>query len=413
MEDSMPTSGNAGNVAKGPKWTVMIFMGAATINGNAPLMDAAEADLKEMAQVGSGGPLELYVQLHEGGGKVPRRKRVVAGMSHKIASLPFVPPGERELARGQALLNFVSSSLKAAGHRPRNRQHYSLLVLWGHAYNFAFGRELTSQGLIDALDFAELSGVLESLQREFRAPNAKLDIVGFDACDVATVEMACQLERFAKYLLGSEIGIPLPGWPYDRILDRLRHPKGDLMGPAEFGTFAVRRFCESYTADQRTVSLTLLNLECASDIFARAEVLAQMLTRAMGDASTRERIAALFKDSQTEAGKPFVDVADLCLNLLRHSDDPFVSRTAREFGDFLISARGAVVGKSNDGTVRPFVIEHGRNASETARLNGVSMYAPHVVPEKDFAVVRHLYDKFDLARDTRWSRLVHALAGSQ
>ena len=42
--------------------------------------------------------------------------------------------------------------------------------------------------------------------------------VAFDACDLATVEMACQLKPFAKYLLGSQIGIPLPGWPYDRVL---------------------------------------------------------------------------------------------------------------------------------------------------------------------------------------------------
>ena len=58
--------------------------------------------------------------------------------------------------------------------------------------------------------------------------------------------MACQLQPFAKYLLGSEIGIPIPGWPYDRILDRLRNPKGRLMAPPEFGSYVVRRFCESY-----------------------------------------------------------------------------------------------------------------------------------------------------------------------
>ena len=40
----------------------------------------------------------------------------------------------------------------------------------------------------------------------YGAPQAKLDILAFDACDLATVEMACQLEPFAKYLLGSQIG---------------------------------------------------------------------------------------------------------------------------------------------------------------------------------------------------------------
>ena len=74
-----------------------------------------------------------------------------------------------------------------------------------------------------------------------------LDILGFDACDLSTVEMACQLQPFANYLLGSQIGIPIPGWPYDRILDRLQNPMGS-MRPSEFGSYIVRRFCESYAA---------------------------------------------------------------------------------------------------------------------------------------------------------------------
>ena len=47
-----------------PKWTVMVFMAAETIEGSAPLHDAADADLAEMEFVGSGGGLNIFVQLH-------------------------------------------------------------------------------------------------------------------------------------------------------------------------------------------------------------------------------------------------------------------------------------------------------------------------------------------------------------
>jgi Clostripain family len=411
MEAGMP-SDSALSKPQGAKWTVMVFMGAATIDGNAPLIEAAEADLAEMAFVGSGDALNIFVQVHRGKDVVPQRAHIFEGMPAGVDALDYVPQKEREPARGLALMSFIKWALKEAQHNPNNPQHYSLLVLWGHAYDFAFGRELTSEGIIDALDFAELSRLLESLQLELGAPGAKLDILGFDACDIATVEIACQLDRFAKYLLGSEIGIPLPGWPYDRILDRLRYPKGDLVGPAEFGAYAVRRFCESYKAESRTVSLTLLNLDCASDIFARAEVLALMLASAIGDADVRDRIADLFSQSQTATGKPFVDVADLCLNLMRSSGDSLISEAARDLGDFLISPRGPLVGRTNEPEVRPFIIEHGRNAAETARLNGVSLYAPNVAPNRDFNSVQHLYHNFVFAQETRWSGLVHALARS-
>jgi hypothetical protein len=140
-------------------------------------------------------------------------------------------------------------------------------------------------------------------------------------------------------------------------------------------------------------------------------VLALTLTDALDrGAVTRERIADLFSQSQTALDKPYVDVADLCLNLARFSAEPFVTEAARAFGDFLISPLPRVVGGSAEGLGRPFVVEHGRNAGQTARLNGASIYAPHVAPIHDFVALRHLYEKFVFAQKTHWSGLVHRLA---
>jgi len=105
-----------------------------------------------------------------------------------------------------------------------------------------------------------------------------------------------------------------------------------------------------------------------------------------------ERLAYLFSQSQTADDKPFVDVADLCVNLVRNSGEPLVMEAARALGDFLISPRPPVVSGSADGVGKPFIVEHGRNAGGTARLNGLSIYAPHVIPGYDFEAVRHLYE---------------------
>jgi hypothetical protein len=401
----------------------MVFMGAAKIDGSVPLLKPAEADLKEMSSVGSGQVdatfmdphdqavirLNIFIQVHQGGNIPPRRGLITQNMSHGINGLGPVPPDQQDTREGTALLEFIRDSLSMAQHDPRNHNHHTMLVLWGHAYDFAIGRAKTSDGMIDAIDFVELSRVLERLQAQFGA-HAKLDILGFDACDITTVEMACQLDPFAKYLLGSEIGVPLPGWPYDRILDRLRTPYGRLMGPAEFGSYVVRRFCESYEAASGTVSLTLLDLNRTPELMAAGDVLAQMLTDAILDPNVRAQIGALFNESQTADGKPFIDVADLCLSLMRNSDDPLVIEAARALGDLLISPRPPAVGQSAEGLGRPLVVEHGRNAAQTARLNGISIYAPNVAPERDFEAVRSLYQNFLFARATLWSDLVHTLA---
>jgi hypothetical protein len=383
---------------------VMVYMGVETIEGTADLREAAEADLAEMELIGSGDDLNILVQVNDGSA-VPRRRHIGIGQWENA------PAGERDFEGGQALAHFIRWSLREAGrkgHDPLDKSHYSMLVLWGHAYDFTFGHTRTKGGVIDALDFAELSDVLKGFREEY-GEEAKLNILGFDACDLATVEMACQLEPYADYLLGSEIGIPIPGWPYDRILDRLRRPIRRLMSPPELGVYVVRRFCQSYRASS-PVSLSFLDLKRSRELFDHADALAETLSAVIEDPDILDQIIGLFARSQTGDGRPYVDVADLCLSLTREIDDDDVAAAASRLGDFLLSPGDLLVGKSAEGVGQPFVVAHGRNACVTARLNGISIYAPHVVPFRDFEAVLPLYQNFDFAKKTRWSGLVHTLA---
>jgi hypothetical protein len=406
----------------------MVFMGADTIEGTEPLDDAAEADLVEIESIFSVRPdeppeppvagarvLNVYVQVHRSAGAT-RRYHYQFDPQERIPTKTEeeIPKGEPE----KALIDFIERSIRESGHR---RDDYSMLVLWGHAYDFAFARSKTRGGIVDAIDFVELSGMLQRLQEQMKAryrqygdvseERPTLDIIGFDACDVSTVELACELKPFAKYLLGSEISVPIPGWPYDRILDRLAKPEGRLMTPPEFGSYVVRRFCEAYPA-LSPVSLTFLNLAETDAIRAPATLLALALGVAIGDCDKRQRIMDLFSLSQTGENRPYVDVIDFCFNLVRHSGDPLVAEAARALGDLLLGAHPPVAGKRSRGEGLPFIVEHGRNACELARLNGVSLYAPQVACGNDFDAVRGLYDKFVFAQETAWSGLVHALAKS-
>jgi SAM-dependent methyltransferase len=369
-------------------------------------------DVQEMEAISSkDGVLNIFVERYDDDSV----RRLHIGKPASAFNALKKPPGKLD---GHALTRFVLDALAAADH---HRDDHTLLVVWGHAYDFAFGRKRERDGTVDALDFAELRDRLDEIQKGmyefFKRDGAgyrevpKLGIIGFDSCELSTVEMACQLQPYAQYLLGSEIGIPIPGWPYDRILDRIRAPKGDRpMGPAEFGTYIVRRFCESYQASQDAVSLTLLDLTRTDELAEHAAWLAQRLAIAIGDPDSLNRITELFFLSQTEEGRPYVDVADLCLNLIRESDDAAIIAAATALGDFLVSPRRAVVGLSESGGGRPLVVEHGRNAGKLARLNGISLYAPHVAPDDDLDEAERLYSNFTFAQQTHWRALVHALA---
>jgi hypothetical protein len=386
-------------------WTVMVFMGADRIAGDADLTAAAYDDIAEMEQLFVDGEskrskepippqLQLFVQLHGDGG--PHRWQIGATKTeHQIEEQ------DQSVVDGRALLSFMKWAVKTSTRAP----DHLMLVLWGHAYNFAIGRAENRSG-IDALDFGELAAVL----KQFKGPK-KLDVVGFDACDLATIEMAYQLRDSTDYLLASEIGIPLPGWPYNRVLDRLLRPKERQMGPAELGSYVVRRYCEAYTADEMAVSLTLLDLRLAEEVKSLTETLSRRLAEALSeDASEVDIVLGLFIRSQTDDGRPFVDAADLCLNLVRYSSNQALRDAAERLGNCLLTARPVEPGQSEYGTGRPFVAEHGRNACRAARLHGVALYAPHVSASHDAAAAKPFYAKLAFASETLWGDIVEALA---
>jgi hypothetical protein len=399
-----------------PKWTVMVFMGANNLPTEADLSDEAAADIKEMKQVGSNSSLNIFVQVH--GKRGVTREHIGKGKA-----IP-VPDAEREATNGKALICFMRWALETAKHR---KADHSMLVLWGHAYRFGIARADTPSG-VDALDFAELADVLSAFQEKHRRQNSKdyqvdapkLDVIAFDACDLATIEMAYQMRPFAKYLLASQIAIPLPGWPYNLTLGRLKKPVGPPMTPVELGTFIVRQFCAHYfeqnkgKTTQQAVSMTLLDLSRAEEIFEATETLARKLAIAMEDPDEDMMVSALFEQSQASAGQPFIDVSDLCLNLSRYSSDNAVRNAAGTLGDLLSRPVPPPPSQGNgrvDPTPRPFIVEHGRNANATAKLHGVSLFAPHVLGDADGAeTASDLYDKFVFSRKTLWSDLILALA---
>jgi hypothetical protein len=382
-------------------------MAAQGVEGEAKsLFEEAEADIREMEDVPQSDTLNILYQLH-GKGR-PERCHVRHGAREAFDENPA------DATNGRSLANFVLWALDKAGHR--GADDHSLLVLWGHAYRFGFGNAVTPDG-IDAIDFEELARVLRGTQQQIQKllgmeKTPKLDVIAFDACDIATVEAAVQVAEFANYMLASQVGVPLPGWPYTRILKRLAKQQGDrLMAPPEFGSYAVRRFCETYRAAERAVSLTMLDLKCTPRLFELTEALARELAIAAdGDGDELDAIIEMFRRSQTTEEKPFVDVADLCLNLLRHCGNESVRQAARQLGDFLVSPGPVEPGKSEFGEGRPIIMEHGSNGAEMARLRGISLYAPHVVDGGyDWIGALHWYEKFVFAKKTLWNELVQAL----
>ncbi|NCB06233.1 MAG: hypothetical protein EOM69_12040, partial [Clostridia bacterium] len=111
----------------------------------------------------------------------------------------------------------------------------------------------------DSLDMSEIYGALTSAQKSLNGQ--KLAFVGFDACLMATYEMARHVEPFADYLIASEELEPGGGWAYDGWLGQLGKTPGmsvEKLGKQIVDSFITGTVQNDYT-DYATLSVVDLS----------------------------------------------------------------------------------------------------------------------------------------------------------
>jgi hypothetical protein len=377
------------------KWTVMVLMGVNNLPNEEDLTEYAKGDLNEMKEIGSiEDVLNIVVQIDQkpGPDRVavqpggPQRFRIVKG---GIEDQELLPQGESAAGNENSLKNFVTWVRESKEYAA---EHY-LLVLWGHAYKLAFNRDPADP---QGLDFRDLADAV-------RNPNGgKVDIVGFDSCNASLIEAAYELRNTARYLVATQFTDPLPGWPYNTILDKVISDSDHLTGangPKDFGRAIVSLFVRNYEGVD-SATMTMLDLSRMEEIRKGVDGLAIELARAVNDDSgERERVSLAFQRSQVPVTQPSVDLVTFCWNLLNYSGKESVRVAAATLGDLLLRPKD------------PFVVAHEKSDLMVAMLQGVSIVAPNVMSQGfDFQSLRSKYDGFDLAKKTVWGKLVFALA---
>ena len=239
------------------KWTVMVFMGAATINGNAPLIDAAEADLAEMRSVGSGGALNISCRswLRE---RAPQQhlRHHAAG----IDALGSVPEREAHPARGWALLNFIKSSLSAAA-QPRQPQPLFTARALGPRIRFC----------VRAFDDIARHHRRARLRRTrpshagvaagVRSPQAHSSISSASMRAVSRPsKWPASWRRLQSISSARRSVFRFLAFRTDRVLERLRGSQGHAHGPNGVQLIHRAALLCGDPAELSTVSLTLLDL---------------------------------------------------------------------------------------------------------------------------------------------------------
>jgi len=282
-------SGEATHAPAGGSWTVLVYMVA---DNN--LEPAAVDDLKEMMAVGSSDKLRFLVQVDRAVGysadpignladfTSTKRVKVEKGSLAEVADL-----GELNMGTPAALADFIEWGVKNA---PADRY---AIVFWDHGGAWpGFGGDESTQDH-DLLDLAELKQGLTSGME--KAGIKRFSLIGYDACLMATVEVALAMRPFGEYLLASEELEPGHGWDY-RSFEPLRNNPALLA--SEWGRHVVDGFL-AQAKEAKTdakITLALVDLYALGDIEAALTELGAMTAdevKASATALARERASSL------------------------------------------------------------------------------------------------------------------------
>ena len=189
------------------KWTVLNYC-AADNNLYAYIYD----DAASMEKSGSNNSVQLVTQLdHQGGGayryRVEQDRESGPEAERHIDSPVLQSLGPVNMSDPKTLSDFLTWGIKSFP-----AEHY-MLVIADHGKGW--------EGLIQDdshkgwMSIPQLKQALDTAQK---ATNQKLDVLGFDACQMASVEVASEVKDYAKFMIASQALEGREGWPYSQIL---------------------------------------------------------------------------------------------------------------------------------------------------------------------------------------------------
>ncbi len=252
----LPASGPAAGSAQ-KSWTVMVYMSA---DNN--LEPDGIHDLNEMESVGSTTDVNIIAQFDRSpaydtsNGDWTGTKRFYVTKDNDmstISSRELADLGEQNMGDPRTFINFTTWTVD---HYPAERY---LVVFWDHGGGwYGVCWDDTDS---DYLNMDNVSEGLSALSAHIGRP---VDIVGFDACLMAGIEILYQIRGLCNIACTSGTTEPNEGWPYDWILPALAMKPS--MTPRELAVEITDDYVNSYTDGKPDPADTVLATMSAWDM---------------------------------------------------------------------------------------------------------------------------------------------------
>lgn len=248
---SLETSDTEASDAGDDSWSVYWYLCGSDLETNGGF---ATIDLSEMMEVQL--PENVNVVIQTGGAAVWQNEYMdpskLQRWLYNSEGLQLLEEQETaNMGDAQTLYEFLSF---ADENYPADKV---AVTFWNHGGGSVAGAAFDELYGLDSLDLSEMYQAFDAVW-PVDMQNPALELVGFDTCLMATVDVASVFQNFARYLVASEEVEPGNGWLYSGWLRQLAD------NPAMNGEELGISICDTYyegceavgTQDQTTLSVT-------------------------------------------------------------------------------------------------------------------------------------------------------------
>ncbi len=252
-----------------------------------------------------------------------------------------------------------------------------LLVLWDHGSGYE--SVCVDETSADYLSMGEVHTALNDPQVQY------LDIVAFDACMMGQLEVAYELRDVTDYLVFSEEGIPVKGFPYEDILGNLTtFPSSNPLTVAEgmpyFYVTAYDVGGRYHDPSLNWACLSTVDTSQLQDIATSLHLLSSELSSVLYSPMVYERVCMARLNTQGFTRGDFVDLGG------------FATALSLVFSDLThLQVQNLASDLSN--TVEAAIV-HEEHLSGVPEATGLAV------------VLNKYFDYLDLADDTMWNEFM-------
>jgi len=360
-------------------WTIMVYMAAQN-----QLANFAIESLKQLKSA-AGNDVVVAAQLHDDIDREIRRYifRKTAGPAASEPETMKLGKGipvkdDVDMASPETLTKFLDWASKEC-----EADHYCL-VLWSE------GPFLEDAHYVDAPANADpkikdirLSRLMtvalkDAIKASEVGKRGELDIIVMDACCVSMIEVACELQECANFMIASQEEVSDLSFPYRDILKHIRDMKensAEICAAVTGGYIAAYKdyVCNKHTS-MREVTLSGLRLDKTNTVTDPLKKLSEALLSSVGDKDLRQAIIAARVKTKGFGAGLCVDLHDFCENLKAELPLRAIGK------ENLVEACNEVCGAISARSEAAFIIA---NQAVDSRCHGISIYFPYVTNEDE------------------------------